>query len=157
MRQKKSGYIVNISSVAGVFGVGGSSYYSASKFALEGLSEALAEELKPFGIGVLIVEPGPFRTEFFGSSIVGPANPMPEYPHTAAVRDGGAKGSGKQAGDPVLGARAIVDTVISASPPLRCVLGAGAFDRARKALENRIVDIDKTRDQAKSVDFPPGQ
>jgi NAD(P)-dependent dehydrogenase (short-subunit alcohol dehydrogenase family) len=156
MREQQSGTVVNISSTAGVFGIGGSAYYCASKFALEGLSEALAQELEPLGLRVLIVEPGPFRTEFFGRSLRVPAEPHPAYRHLADQRAAVEKLDGQQVGDPVRGARAIVDVVSSESPPLRMVLGRGAFERARAALERRIADIDRTREIAASADFPEG-
>jgi NAD(P)-dependent dehydrogenase (short-subunit alcohol dehydrogenase family) len=156
MREQQSGTVVNISSTAGVFGIGGSAYYCASKFALEGLSEALAQELEPLGLRVLIVEPGPFRTEFFGRSLRVPAEPHPAYRHLADQRAAVEKLDGQQIGDPVRGARAIVDVVSSESPPLRMVLGRGAFERARAALERRIADIDRTREIAASADFPEG-
>ena len=154
MRRRKSGFIVNISSVVGAYGVSGGGFYAASKFALEGLSESLADELKPFGIGILIVEPGPFRTEFFGGSLKVPAHPMADYPHTAVMRAHGAKADGKQPGDPEKAAKAILDTVASNNPPLRIVLGADAFNRVHAALERRIADIERTREQAKATDFP---
>jgi NAD(P)-dependent dehydrogenase (short-subunit alcohol dehydrogenase family) len=154
MRRQQSGCIVNMSSVAGVFAMGGSAYYSASKFAVEGLSESLAQEVAPFGIRVLIVEPGAFRTEFFGRSMVKPANPIKEYQDLAAMRANLDKMHGLQAGDPLLGAAAIIDTVVSPSPPLRLVLGRSAFERARKALQARLEDIEKCRSVALSVEFP---
>ena len=154
MRRRQSGFIVNISSIVGAFGVSGVSFYSASKFALEGLSESLVEELKPFGIGVLIVEPGPFRTEFFGGSVKTPATPMADYPHTASMRASSAKVDGKQPGDPQRAAKAILDTVMGDNSPTRIVLGANAFDRVHAALKRRITDIERTHEQAKTTDFP---
>ena len=154
MRRQRSGRIVNLSSASGVFGVGGSAFYTASKFAVEGLSECLAQEVAPFGIGVLIVEPGAFRTEFFGRSMAKPANPIADYESLAATRAQLDKMDGLQPGNPALAAIAIVDTVLSAAPRLRLVLGSGAFDRIRRALEGRIAEVDATRSVAKSVDFP---
>ena len=155
MRRHGSGQIINISSVVGVYGVAGAGFYSASKFALEGFSESLGDEVKPFGVRVLIVEPGPFRTEFFGGSMMGPASPMPEYPHTAAMRENSAKADGKQPGDPLRAAKAIVDTIAGDDPPTRLVLGADAFERAHGALTRRVADIERNRDQARAADFPP--
>lgn len=154
MRRRRSGFIVNISSVVGVYGVAGAGFYAASKFALEGFSEALGDELKPFGVGVLIVEPGPFRTAFFGGSMKVPANPMPDYAHTAAMRENSARASGRQTGDPERAAAAIVDTVAGPTPPTRIVLGGDAFERACAALERRLADIGRSREQARAADFP---
>jgi NAD(P)-dependent dehydrogenase (short-subunit alcohol dehydrogenase family) len=153
MRRRRSGCIVNMSSVAGVFAMGGSAYYSATKFAVEALSEALAHEVAPFDIRVLIVEPGAFRTEFFGRSMVKPASPIVEYTELSAMRANLDKMDGAQPGDPELAARAIVDTVLSPSPPLRLLLGSGAFERARKALSARLEELDKNRTVALGVEF----
>jgi NAD(P)-dependent dehydrogenase (short-subunit alcohol dehydrogenase family) len=154
MRSQQSGFIVNMSSAVGAFGVAGSAYYSASKFALEGLSEALAQEVAPFGIRVLIVEPGAFRTEFFGRSMVTPARPIEAYTKLVEGRAQLDRMNGQQAGDPTRAATAIVDAVLSGSPPLRLVLGRGAYERIRKALEKRIADIDAARVFGMDVDFP---
>jgi NAD(P)-dependent dehydrogenase (short-subunit alcohol dehydrogenase family) len=153
MRRQQSGCIVNMSSVAGIFAMAGSTYYSASKFAVEGLSESLAQEVAPFGIRVLIVEPGAFRTEFFGRSLVKPSNPIKEYEELAVMRANMDKMNGLQAGDPVLAAAAIIDAVMSPSPPLRLVLGRSALERGRKALQARLEEIEKGRSVALSVEF----
>ena len=154
MRAQGGGCVVNITSTAGVYGFAGSAYYSASKFAVEGLSEALAREVAPFGVGVLIVEPGPFRTEFFGRSMRAPARPIAEYANTAEVRSGAAHGDGQQPGDPARAAKAIADTVWRTPRPLRLVLGAGAFERVCAALQARIEDVRVSRDVSVNVDFP---
>jgi NAD(P)-dependent dehydrogenase (short-subunit alcohol dehydrogenase family) len=154
MRRRRSGCIVNMSSVAGVFAMAGSAYYSATKFAVEALSESLAGEVKPFGIRVLIVEPGAFRTEFFGRSMATPAGPIADYTELAAMRANLHQMDGAQPGDPVLAARAIVDTVMSPAPPLRLLLGSGAFERARKALAARLEELDRNRAIALAVEFP---
>ena len=86
MRAQKSGAIVNISSMGGFIGFPGSGYYAATKFAVEGLSEALSKEVAPFGIKVLIVEPGPFRTDWAGRSLKTPKRPIEAYAETAIAR-----------------------------------------------------------------------
>jgi len=154
MRRQRAGHIVNFSSTAGVFGIGGSAYYCASKFAVEGLSECLAREVAGFGIGVTIVEPGPFRTDFFGRSLATPAHPIAEYTALADMRRGLGTAHGQQPGDPVRGASAIVDAVSGTSPPLRLVLGRGAHERVRRALEVRLEQTDACREIAASADFP---
>jgi len=143
-----------MSSVAGVFAMGGSAYYSATKFAVEALSESLAQEIAPFGIRVLIVEPGAFRTEFFGRSMVKPASPIADYTELAAMRANLDQMNGMQPGDPALAAGAIIDTVVSPSPPLRLLLGSGAFGRARRALSARLEELDRNRAVALGVEFP---
>jgi NAD(P)-dependent dehydrogenase (short-subunit alcohol dehydrogenase family) len=88
MRARGRGHIVNISSIGGLVGFPGSGYYNATKFAVEGLSEALAEELKPLGLGVTIVEPGPFRTDWAGRSLRKAAHAIEAYHETAGKRPG---------------------------------------------------------------------
>ena len=106
MRAQKSGAIVNISSMGGFIGFPGSGYYAATKFAVEGLSESLAKEVAPFGIKVLIVEPGPFRTDWAGRSLKTPKRPIEAYAETAIARRRQIQGySGNQPGDPVRGGR----------------------------------------------------
>ena len=109
MRAQKSGTIVNISSMGGVCGFPGIGYYNATKFAVEGLSEAMAKELAPLGVKVLIVEPGPFRTDWAGRSLKTPKNAIDAYAETAVARRNATQAySGTQAGDPVRGVRAII-------------------------------------------------
>jgi NAD(P)-dependent dehydrogenase (short-subunit alcohol dehydrogenase family) len=154
MRAQRSGTIVNFSSIAGACGYPGSGVYCASKWAVEGLSESLAAELQPFGISVLIVEPGPFRTDFAGRSIAVPARPISEYGAAAAVRDWSASMDGIQPGDPARGAKAIIDTVLQESPPMRLILGASALEVARKASRARMDDVERSCDVAGAADFP---
>ncbi len=112
MRAEKTGAIVNISSQGGFIGFPGTGYYNATKFAVEGLSEALAKEVAPFGIKVLIVEPGPFRTDWAGRSLKTPKHPIEAYTETAVARRNAIHGySGSQPGDPVRAAEAIIATV----------------------------------------------
>src|SRR5271157_5879971 len=112
MRAQRSGAIVNISSMGGFIGFPGSGYYAATKFAVEGLSEALSKEVAPFGIKVLIVEPGPFRTDWRGRSLKTPRRPIEAYADTAIARRNQMRGySGNQPGDPSRAAEAIIATV----------------------------------------------
>ena len=112
MRAQKSGAIVNISSMGGFIGFPGSGYYAATKFAVEGLSKSLSKEVAPFGIKVLIVEPGPFRTDWAGRSLKTPKRPIDAYAETAIARRNQIQGySGSQPGDPVRAAEAIIATV----------------------------------------------
>lgn len=120
MRAHGAGHIVNISSIGGLVGNAGGGYYNAAKFAVEGLSEALSKEVAPLGIKVLIVEPGPFRTDWAGRSLKTPERSIEAYAATAIARRRMAQAySGSQPGDPVRGAEAIIRTVESPDAPLR--------------------------------------
>jgi NAD(P)-dependent dehydrogenase (short-subunit alcohol dehydrogenase family) len=154
MRAQGSGKIVNFSSIAGACGFPGSGVYCASKWAVEGLSESLSAELQAFGIGVLIVEPGPFRTDFAGRSIAAPAHPIADYAAAAAVRAWSASMDGNQPGDPVRGSNAIIDCVLQESPPMRLILGATALEIALKASRARTDDLERSSGVAAAAEFP---
>ena len=132
LRKQRSGHILNLSSIGGLVASPGMGYYNATKFAVEGLSEALAAELAPLGIKVTIVEPGPFRTDFLGRSGVIAEKRIPDYDTTAAnMRRYFAENDGKQPGDPVRAVHAMMQVVDSPEPPLRLLLGASALQRLR--------------------------
>ena len=155
MRQRRSGHIVNISSVGGFFGQASTGYYNATKFAVEGLSEALAKEVEPLGIKVLIVEPGPFRTDFAGRSLRLTRNAIEDYAKTAGTRrQAMLSRNGKQPGDPVRGAKAIIEAVQSSNPPLRLVLGRMALETVRGKLETLRQDFDTWEKTSLDADFP---
>jgi NAD(P)-dependent dehydrogenase (short-subunit alcohol dehydrogenase family) len=142
LRRQKHGHILQISSVAGIRATQGFGVYNASKFALEGFSEALAQEVAPFNIKVTIVEPGPFRTRFAGESIKTASRQMDEYTETAGVfaramhqRDG------HQDGDPAKAAEVIWQMITSDNPPLRLPLGRIAFEAVRQKLRNTEADL----------------
>ncbi len=157
MRARKRGHIVNISSQGGLVGFPGVGFYNATKFAVEGLSEALAGEVKPLGLGVTIVEPGPFRTDWAGRSLKGPKHDIEDYAETAGARRRGISGySGKQAGDPVRAASAIVEAVESEAPPLHLLLGRQAVDVVRGKLTQFQAEIDRWESTSLSADFPAG-
>ena len=128
MRRQQSGHILNISSIGGRVNIGGFALYGASKFALEGFSEALRDEVKPLGIHVTIIEPGAFRTEFAGDSNMQPETTIDEYQHVIEpIRQYLYGGSGQQPGDPRKAALAMIQVVESDEPPLRLMLGADAY------------------------------
>jgi NAD(P)-dependent dehydrogenase (short-subunit alcohol dehydrogenase family) len=155
MREQKSGTVVNISSMGGVCGFPGIGYYNATKFAVEGLSEALAKELEPLGVKVLIVEPGPFRTDWAGRSLKTPKNAIGAYSEIAvARRDATQAYSGTQAGDPVRGVRAIISTVEAENPPLRLVLGSVAQDVITARTEGFLAELRAGKEVALACDFP---
>ncbi|MBR0911474.1 MULTISPECIES: oxidoreductase [Bradyrhizobium] len=154
--RRSGGAIVNMSSVAGISGGGGGGYYNAAKFAVEGISEALASELKPFGIRVLIVEPGPFRTDFLGRSITVAANEMPEYAGTSR-RHYRETNNGNQAGDPDKAIAVILRAVDDDDAPLHLPLGPVAHAAAERKLAAFRSDIDAWHDITIATDFdPPG-
>jgi NAD(P)-dependent dehydrogenase (short-subunit alcohol dehydrogenase family) len=156
LRARRRGHIVQMSSVGGVVGNPGHAIYATSKFALEGASEALAGEVAPFGIRVTIVEPGPFRTEFLGRSLRR-ATPIPDYEDgpAGAMRARTAADHGKQAGDPVRAAEAIIDVVRSPSAPLRLPLGRSAVERIRAKLHQQLADLEAVAQRAIAADHPP--
>ncbi len=158
MRAQGNGLVVNVSSIGGLSSFAATGYYHGTKYAVEGISESLAIELKPLGIGVLIVEPGPFRTNWAGASIQQSATRIEAYEATAGERrKQTAARSGNQAGDPVRAAQAIIDAALSDKPPLRLVLGKAALDLARKKLEFMRGDFDAWESTTLGADFPPGE
>lgn len=152
LRAAGRGHIVQMSSVGGVIGNPGHVAYATTKFALEGMSEALAGEVAPFGIGVTLVEPGPFRTDFAGRSMEYAA-PHPAYAGTPAgsLRERMAEQDGNQPGDPVQAAHLIVDVVHrsigeSGAPdrlPRRLPLGPNAATRIGDRLRHRLAELER--------------
>jgi NAD(P)-dependent dehydrogenase (short-subunit alcohol dehydrogenase family) len=154
MRKQRSGHIVNFSSIGGLTGMPGWGIYNSTKFAVEGLSEALAAELAPLGIGVTIVEPGPFRTEFLGGSLEKTASVLPDYEVTAGkTRAGAVQRHGTQPGDPARAADAIVQAVTSPDPPLHLLLGKFAYDRFNQKLDELRHEMDAWREVGLGTDF----
>ena len=136
MRKQRSGHILNISSVGGFVALGGLGLYNATKFALEGLSEALASETAPLGIKVTIVEPGAFRTDWAGRSLVLPERQIDDYASTSGqclkwIQDM----HGQELGDPNKAAEAMIEVVDSENPPLRLVLGSDALQAISDKLQ----------------------
>ena len=158
MREQRSGLIVNVSSIGGLASFAATGYYHATKYAVEGLSETLAAEVKPLGIDVLIVEPGPFRTNWAGASMKQSATVIDDYAATAGERRKQTEArSGNQAGDPVRAAQAIIDAALSDKPPLRLLLGKTALELARKKLDTLKRDFDAWEKTTLSADFPDDQ
>ncbi|MET0793720.1 MAG: oxidoreductase [Polyangiaceae bacterium] len=153
MRERRAGTIVQISSVGGLITAPGFGPYCAVKHALEALSEALAAEVAPFGLRVLIVEPGAFRTRLFGSAFRSmPA--MDAYEESVGpTRAFAAQSEGKQPGDPAKAARAIIDAVNAGSPQLRLPLGADAVQNIRAKLRQVTTDVDSTEAVASATAF----
>lgn len=153
MRERRRGCIVQITSVGGLSTSPGFGAYCAAKHALEAVSESLAAELSPFGVRVLIVEPGAFRTELFGSSFrTMPA--MEAYASTVGpVRDYRTQTAGKQVGDPAKAAKAIADAVAAETSPLRLPLGADAVEAIRGKLAAIKADVDSTERIARGTSY----
>jgi NAD(P)-dependent dehydrogenase (short-subunit alcohol dehydrogenase family) len=157
LRKRGGGRIINITSQSAVIGYPGLSIYSASKFALEGLSESLRGELAPFGIAVTIVEPGGFRTDWAGRSLIQTAGSRPEYAEaTERASRNYARMHGHQPGDPTLAARALIELANSDHPPLRLVLGSAALTAITKALTARIEEIERWSHLSRATDAPAG-
>ena len=155
MRAQKSGAIVNISSIGGFIGFPGSGYYAATKFAVEGLSESLSKEVAPLGIKVIIVEPGPFRTDWAGRSLKTPKKPIDAYAETAIARRRQIQGvSGSQAGDPVRASEAIIAAVEQDHPPLRLPLGAVAYEAMGEEIEAVRKEHASLERIARGADYP---
>lgn len=146
MRVRRSGHIVQISSHAGVKAFAGFGIYNASKFALEGFSEALAQEVNPLGIKVSIIEPGPFRTNFAGRSLHQAKKVIPEYNNTAgAFRKKLLAVHNRQEGDPVKAAQFILEHVNSDSPTLRLPLGAIPIKTIRMKIDSLTSDLNANK------------
>ena len=154
LRTQRSGHIVNISSMAGLVGFAGWGYYNATKFAVNGFSEALALELEPLGIHVTVIEPGPFRTDFLGRSGAEAALRISDYDATAGkIRDYRVESSGKQKGDPVKAIAAIIKLVESSEPPRHLVLGERALTVLRARLDKWKADLDEYEAITLATDF----
>jgi NAD(P)-dependent dehydrogenase (short-subunit alcohol dehydrogenase family) len=154
LRRRGAGRIVNVSSGAGISGSAGYGYYNASKFAVEGLSEALAQEVNPLGIAVIIAKPGPFRTAFLGRSVVLAAQELPAYTWTAgAKRQYSQRNDGLQKGDPAKAAAVILNAVNSDHPPLHLPVGAVVFDIIDHKVATLVQDADAWRSVASHTDF----
>ena len=155
MRARGKGHVINLSSIGGLVGNPASGYYNATKFAVEGLSEALAKEVGPLGIRVTLIEPGPFRTDFQGRSIKSVAEPIDAYAATAGARRAQLRAnSGKQAGDPIRAADTIIKVVESPDPPLHLILGTIGLERVREKLSGLLRNIDDWEEVTRATDFP---
>jgi len=155
MRQRRSGCIVNLSSLAGLRGFPALGYYNASKFAVEGLSAALRLEIEPLGLQLMVVEPSGFRTDWAGRSANESKLQIDDYHATAGkVRAAVRASSGQQPGDPVRAAAAIIKAVASGQPPHHLLLGNDAFEGAMARLEHLRQDFAAGEAVARAADFP---
>ena len=158
MRAQKSGHILNLSSIAGLVGGQGLSYYNLTKFAVEGFSEGLAAQVKPLGIRVTAIEPGPFRTDFLGRSAAIAEQRIAAYDGTAGVaRKYFETQDGLQKGDPQKAVEAMIDLADADDPPLHLLLSKNALTRFEAKLDQWRQEIDRYRDVTLGADFPEGK
>ncbi len=155
MRARRAGRIINITSMGGIITMPGLGLYHASKFALEGLSESLAKEVKNFGIYVTAVEPGSFRTDWAGRSMVRASRSIADYDALMnPLREARQSYSGKQKGDPARAAAVILDLVEAKDPPVHLLLGSDASRLVGEKLTMLRGEFDAWKDVALSTDFP---
>jgi NAD(P)-dependent dehydrogenase (short-subunit alcohol dehydrogenase family) len=158
MRKRRSGHIINIASICGLAAYPSLGHYSATKFAVEGLSEVLALEVEPLGIRVTLVEPSGFRTDWAGRSANEVRVPIADYAATAgAVRRALRDSSGKQPGDPVRAANAIIEAAQSPAPPLHLLLGREALEKAQAKVDALRSDFEAWEKVTVGADFPAGE
>ncbi|HEY4250667.1 MAG TPA: oxidoreductase [Roseomonas sp.] len=154
MRGRRAGHIINITSMGGIATFPGLGFYHGSKFALEGISEALGKEVKAFGIAVTAVEPGAFRTDWAGRSMVRAARGIADYDAVfEPIRQRRQALSGNQPGDPAKAARAILALVAAANPPAHLLLGRDAVSFVREKLDLLRQEIDAWEQVSTATDF----
>jgi len=154
MRAQRSGHVFNVSSVGGMVGGASGAIYCASKFAIEGFSESIAQEVSPFGVHVTIVEPGFFRTDFLdASSVVYAAHPIADYAQaSAALRGFYEARSHNQAGDPARLGQALVALANAENPPLRWAAGTDALGIIEGKIAGLTTELEAWRDLSASTD-----
>ena len=154
MRQRRRGHIINITSMAGYMSMPGIAYYSGSKFALEGISEALAQEVKGLGIKVTAIAPGSFRTEWAGRSMVRSGRSIADYDAVfEPIRKRRQEYSGHQAGDPAKAAQVLLKIVDSDNPPIHLLLGNDALKLVEERLAALGSEIKAWESISRSTDF----
>ena len=152
-RARRAGHILNVTSMGGFITMPGISYYCGSKFALQGISETLTKELKPFNIAVTAIQPGSFRTDWAGRSMVRSPRSISDYdPLFGPIRETREKRSGHQPGDPQKAARAILRLIDSPAPPVSLLLGSDAVMYVREKLQQMSADIDAWEEISCSTD-----
>lgn len=155
MRKRRSGHILNIASIGGLRSFPGVGFYNATKYAVDGLSEALYKEVAPLGIHVTVIAPSGFRTDWAGRSAKDSVIKIADYATTAGKNMGDIRAySGNQPGDPVKAAQAMIQVTETAQPPLRLLLGAAALKGARAKLEELKHDFDTWAEVTEGADFP---
>jgi NAD(P)-dependent dehydrogenase (short-subunit alcohol dehydrogenase family) len=154
MRERRRGHIINITSMAGYVGLPGIAYYTASKYALEGLSEVLAKEVAGFGVKVTALAPGSFRTDWAGRSMIRSERRIADYDAMFdPIRKARQDKSGKQNGNPERLAQVVLDLVAMDQPPVHLLLGSDALELARSALRARLEQISEWEATTRSTDY----
>lgn len=155
MRKQRSGHIINVASIGGLRSFPAVGFYNATKYAVDGLSEALAKETAHLGIKVTIIAPSGFRTDWAGRSANDSKIKIDDYADTAGKNQSDIRGySGNQPGDPERAAKAIIKVVESDNPPMRLLLGAAALKGGRAKLEELKADFDAWEETTVGADFP---
>lgn len=158
MRAKRHGHILNFSSIGGLVGFTATAFYHATKFAVEGFSESLSKEVASLGIKVMLIEPGPFRTDWAGRSTSRTPVKIDDYMESVGKRmDISLEGSGKQKGDPIRACEAIIKAVESETPQLRLLLGKMAYDIALAKVDSLKENFAAWEELTLSADFPDGE
>ena len=153
MRDRRNGHILNITSMGGHITLPGISYYCGSKFALEGISESVGKEVKPFGITVTAVASGSFRTDWAGRSMIRTPRSIADYDGLFdPIREARHQKSGKQLGDPSKAARAMLHIIASDSPPAHLLLGSDAIDLVRQKWASLAEEINQWETVTRSTD-----
>ncbi len=154
MRQRRAGHILNVTSMGGLVTFPGVGVYSASKFALEGLSEALRQEVNQFGISVTAIEPGMFRTDWAGRSMTRLPRTIADYDASFdQQREARKQRNGKQLGDPVKAAKAMLQIMELSNPPAHLLLGPDAVKVVAEKLESHLHEIEEWRELSSSTNF----
>lgn len=154
MRARRSGHIINMTSMGGFITMPGIAYYCGSKFALEGISEALAKEVADFGIKVTAVAPGSFRTDWAGRSMVRSPRSIADYDAMIdPIRSARQQKSGHQLGDPAMAAQVILEIACSPQAPMHLLLGSDAVKLVREKLTKMSEEIDAWEEVSVSTDF----
>jgi NAD(P)-dependent dehydrogenase (short-subunit alcohol dehydrogenase family) len=154
MRRQRRGHIINITSVAGILGFASSGYYAASKHAVEGWSDSLLAEVGPLGIKVTCVEPGPFRTDWAGRSLIQTPSRIADYAETAADRMRTISSySGKQPGDPARAAEAMIRITEAENPPRHLPLGPFAVEQIAKKAQAILADVEAWRELSLDTNY----
>jgi short-subunit dehydrogenase len=157
MRKRRSGHIINITSMGGYITMPGIAYYCGSKFALEGISETLAKEVKGFGIHVTAIAPGSFRTDWAGRSMVRSGRSIADYDSVFdPIRKAREEKSGHQTGDPIKAAGVLLKLLVTENPPVHLLLGSDALRLVREKIDSLAGEITAWEDVTLSTDFGSG-